>query len=585
MEVYEPSTTDGRRVLRPASTLFEAMRRNASEVPEGGIRFHTTVEQSRFMTYAELDRDAQHGAAALWDSGLKPGDRVLLAFAPGLDFVRAVYAASYAGVVFIPAPVTVSRNMEAVYERLVAIAADAGTWHVLTTGDLADSLCGFDARWRPILLDGVAKVTRLSGWEDPGTRHQDEALVQYTSGSTGKPKGVVISHENLTANHRCIQEIMGYGPDSLMLGWLPHYHDMGLGIYLQPIFGGFNLVATSPAQFLRRPANWLQLITDYAATTTVAPDFAYNLCSRLVTDEQMRSLDLSSLQTVVTGAEPVRASTLGRFTERFESVGFSPSAFTPAYGMAEATVLISAKRSGSPVTTFRLDLEQLEQGRVRPSSDENSVELVGCGFPAPGHDLMIVDPTRLEPVGPGLIGEVWLRGPSIARGYWQKPAETEERFAATCSLGGDRYFRTGDLGFVKDGQVVITGRQSDVINVRGRNIYPSDIEAAAANAFSSHGETISAAFEWKEDTVAIVVEAGSKPAESVAIADMIRDELGARFSLEPLGLVVVRRGSIPRTSSGKVRRKATRDLLVQGSLPVLYSVGATNASDMQTRNQ
>lgn len=556
------------------STMLDVMFRSAQRAADAGARFHVSPKESIFLSYADLHQQGQHEAVLLRQAGLKPGDRIVLAFHPSLDFLRAVYAATYAGVIFIPAPITVSQSIDVVRERILSIAADAGARHILSAGGLADELGDLGPEHTIVTLSDLGEPSLMNDWRHPGTNAADVALIQYTSGSTRAPKGVAITHENLVANHRCVYDVMGYHADSLLLGWLPHYHDMGLSLYLQPVFGGFHLVTTSPAQFLRRPAFWLQLITRHRATSTVAPDFAYRLCARLVTDEQLAELDLSSLKTVITGAEPVRASTLASFAARFASAGFDPGAFVPAYGMAEATVLISAKRSRLPVAPLSLDADALELGIAQPAVEGRSLDVVPCGPPAPGHDVVVVDPKTGARLPDGRIGEIWVRGPSVAQGYWEQPEETAKKFKAELSEDGREYLRTGDLGFLSEGEVVITGRMSDVINVRGRNIYPSDLESAASDAFaSSRVDPVSAAFEWAEDVVVIVVEAGPRTAEVTEVAGEVRRKIAEEFSLEPLGLVVVRRGSIPRTSSGKVKRKATRELLAAGKLPVLFAAG------------
>ncbi|WP_433499167.1 fatty acyl-AMP ligase [Sphaerimonospora sp. CA-214678] len=556
-----------------SSTMLDVMNRSARQAGGAGARFHQSPKDSTFLSYADLDRQGRHEAVLLRLAGLEPGDRIVLAFRPGLDFLRAVYAAMYAGVVLIPAPITVSHSIDTVRQRILSIAADSGARHVLSTGDLADGLGDLGPDISTVILSDSGGSSLADDWRHPGTRADDIALIQYTSGSTRAPKGVAITHENLVVNHQCIYTVMDYHSDSMLLGWLPHYHDMGFSLYMQPIFGGFDLVATTPAQFLRRPVLWLQLITRYRATSTVAPDFAYNLCARLVTDAQLATLDLSSLRTVITGAEPVRARTLNDFAARFASAGFDPGAFVPAYGMAEATVFISAKRSRLPVAPLAVDADALEQGMVRPAGEGRSLDVVPCGPPAPGHDVVIIDPNTGTPSPGDRVGEIWVRGPSVARGYWEQPEETAKKFRAELAEDRREYLRTGDLGFLSAGEVVITGRMSDVINVRGRNVYPSDLENAVSNEIASHIDPVSAAFEWADDVVVVVVEAGPRTAEAVAVAEDVRRRLAEKFSLEPLGLVVVRRGSIPRTSSGKVRRKATRDLLTAGELPVVFSTG------------
>lgn len=558
-------------------TMLALMRMNAESARNKGARFHSSATESRYLSYPDLDRDARSQAVALRLREVREHDRVVLAFPPGLDFLRAVYAAVYAGAVFVPAPIVVSKDAGAQRDRVLQIAADAGANLVLTTPELAEALGGFGPDLSEIFLTAVGDDVCPEAWVEPTTTAEDLAFIQYTSGSTGDPKGVAITNANIIANQASISSVMGYDEDSMLLGWLPHYHDMGLGLYLSPVFGGFDLVVTSPAQFLRRPVLWLQLITQYRPTSTVAPDFAYNLCARLVSDAQIEDLDLSSLKTVITGAEPVRWGTLSRFSKRFERAGFDASAFVPAYGMAETTVLIAATPSAQNRQPLRVDAAALEIGRVREVPALEGKPVILCGAPAPGHEALIVDPDTRQLVGVGEVGEIWVRGPSVASGYWQKPDATAEKFGGRLEDGSGPFLRTGDLGFIWERELAIVGRRSDVINVRGRNVYPSDLETAVAQAFSAEADAVSAAFEWADDVVAVVVEASSRSAEDIAKADDVRREVASTFSLEPMGLVVVRRGSIPRTSSGKVRRRATGELLREGGLPVLHSSGFSAA--------
>jgi acyl-CoA synthetase (AMP-forming)/AMP-acid ligase II len=558
-------------------TMLDGMLRGVERSPEKGIRFYRSPEDNEFLTYRQLDSYAKHDAVQLRRAGLRPMDRVVLAYSPSIDFVRAVYACFYAGLVVVPVPLITVRQTEFSRSRLLQIYEDAEAGLILSTPEAVAQLGGHLPRTWTI---SEPNETELSAdWVHPGTASYDLAVLQYTSGSTGSPKGVVVTHRNLVENERAIQQAIGYDTDSIMCGWLPHYHDMGLiGQYLQPIYTGFDLVATAPSQFLRRPVIWLQLITTYRATTTVAPDFAYDLCAKLVTDQQLKALDLSSLTSVVTGAEPVRASTLERFSKRFAVAGFDSGAFKPAYGMAEATLLVTIKRTGDPVRPLLLDAQELEAGRAHPASDgSRSVTVVSCGPAAPAHEALVVDTETGSRLPDGVVGEVWVAGPSVSEGYWRNSTATHKTFEAVCG-GRGHYLRTGDLGFSWDDEIVITGRLDDLINVRGRNIYPSDLENEVTQRVSSHGNVVAAAFGWEDQAVAMVVEAEPK-ADSRRIAAMVNKEIARDFALGSIGVAVVRRGVIPRTTSGKVRRSATRDLLVAGELPVLHSEGLRSVTN------
>ena len=341
-----PGSTRGGSRMAEVETMVAALRRTADRGDGRGIRFYANPSAAEHRTYADLDRAARSDAALLAEAGHRRGDVAVLAFDPGLDFIRSVFAAFYAGMAIAPVPIAVGRDPRGTSDRLLAVVRDSGSRLILTGGQALDPV--LDAG--PGLSDhadvrhlGVeADVDRADAWQPPAIDGDSLAILQYTSGSTGRPKGVIITHGNLVANQRAITAATRTHSEDSLVGWLPHYHDMGLiGALLNPVYQGHELTHT-PAQFLRRPVFWLRLITDHRATLTVGPDFAYNLCSRLVTDEQLAQLDLSSLRRVITGAEPVRAATLAAFADRFAAAGFRASAFNPAYGMAETTLLVTA---------------------------------------------------------------------------------------------------------------------------------------------------------------------------------------------------------------------------------------------------
>ncbi|MBT2509712.1 fatty acyl-AMP ligase [Streptomyces sp. ISL-98] len=531
-----------------------------------------TRDESTRVTYADLDRMGRHEAVRLWRAGYRPGDRALLAFEPSLDFLRAVYGAMYAGLTVVPAPVTPGRHLEAIRDWVVSIAADAGSSLVMTTESVAQELSGMEGLtlWR---LSDLGDAAHAEAWEEPGLTPDDVAVLQYTSGSTGQPKGVVITHGNLVANERSIAAVTGIDADTVAVGWLPHYHDMGLvGMYLQIAFAGAELIAMSPALFLRRPALWLELITKHRGTATVGPDFAYALCARLVTDEKLEELDLSSLRTVITGAEPVRISTLQRFADRFARCGFQLSAFVPAYGMAEATLIVTAKRPDTSVGTLAVDPAALEQGSAVSSASADAAVLVSCGPPTPEHEVVIVDPASLSPVTDGTVGEICVHGPSIAGGYWRRPDETAQSFGVRPGGYGRPFLRTGDLGFLHEGELFVTGRIKDLVIVHGRNIYPTDVETSLAGHLTGRGDAVTAAFEWDDGGVVLVAE-HAKTFDPEAV-ERARRAVAAEFSLDSVAVVLVRRGAIPKTTSGKIQRQLTRKKLLNGELKVIHTSGS-----------
>ncbi|ANJ26297.1 fatty acyl-AMP ligase [Agromyces aureus] len=572
-------------------TFIDVMMRTAATAGEArGIRFYSSPSDSEFRSYAALDRQARADAAALIARGHRAGEVVILAFDPGLAFIRALYATFYAGMIAAPVPVAAMRQPGAALRRLEAIIADSRSALVLTDGtalaamglEPGDTPAGaavtqVSALGLPGALTGDADA---AGWAPPPVTARSLALLQYTSGSTGTPKGVMVSHGNLVANEAAITSAVGITSASRTMGWLPHYHDMGLvGQLLQPIFVGADSVLTSPSQFLRRPLLWLRLISEYRSTHTVGPDFAYGLCTRLVTDAQLAELDLSALEGVITGAEPVRGTTLAAFSERFAAAGFDGRAFVPAYGMAETTLLVTASVRSEPVAPIRVDAAGVEAGELHdPSEDGKVAELVSCGPPADGHEIVIVDPTSGLRAVEGAIGEILVRGPSVAQGYWDRPDETERTFGA--SIVGDpvanRYLRTGDLGSLVDGELVITGRIKDLIIIRGRNLYPQDLETTAEELLQSG--CLSAAFEGlsSQPAVGLVAEVDSArvPLEELErLAEAVRRSVVDEYTLPELGVVFIRKGTLPRTTSGKVQRALTRSLLADERLATVLSLG------------
>ncbi|MEZ3159168.1 fatty acyl-AMP ligase [Microbacterium sp. BWT-B31] len=562
------------------SAFVRELRRSASGAAGRGIRFYDSPVAYEDLSYAELDRDARARAVELRERGLVPGDVAVLAFEPGLPFIRAFLGCLYAGVVATPAPITAARNADAVRARLFAIARDAGAKALLTEpaalaplGVRDDEVVGE----APVLTVEGPSAGAYDQWAMPAIDDTALAILQYTSGSTGVPKGVMISHGNLLANQLAIQGVVGTTSSSVTVGWLPHYHDMGLiGQILQPLFAGASLYLTSPSQFLRRPLQWLRLMTEHRATHTVGPDFAFALCSRLATDEQLATLDLSSVEAIITGAEPVRIQTLRDFTARFAPAGFRGEAFVPAFGMAETTLIVTGRRGTSSPVPILASADAIERDVVAPAAPgERELSLVSCGPPVRGMTVAIVDPNTSLRVPDGAVGEIWVSGTSVARGYWNRPEQTREDFGATLpEEPGRAYLRTGDLGALLDGELVVTGRLKDLIIIRGRNIYPHDLETAAGNLLAPG--CLSVAFELPDHDadVGLVAEIDPKAAtDHAALSADLRRRVGDEFSLASLGVALIRKGTLPRTTSGKVQRSLTRALVTRQQLPVLYAEG------------
>jgi len=519
------------------------------------------------LTYEELNRQSKAIASQLQNLKLK-GKCALLLYPPGLDYIAAFFGCLYAGVIAVPAyPPRNQRNTP----RIQAIIADAQPAIALTTTKiqsqiqfLAEKVDLNHLRW---LNTDTIDDTLASSWQQPDINRDTIAFLQYTSGSTGTPKGVILTHGNLLHNAAMTYDLMGHSPSSKFVSWLPTYHDMGLiGGILQPLYGGFSCILMPPSAFLARPYRWLKVISDYRGTSSGAPNFAYQLCIEKITSEQLKTLDLSSWSVAFNGAEPIRANILEEFHAKFAQCGFQRKAFYPCYGMAEATLMISGGyQADSPVfkTTCGKALESNQVVEVS-ISNKNARTFVGCGQSLPEQQIIIVNPETLTRCKPNEVGEIWVSGASVGKGYWHRLAETEPTFLATplFETSKEAFLRTGDLGFVDNGEVFITGRGKDLIIIRGRNLYPQDIELTAESSHPSLRAGAGAAFSVdvaNEERLVVVqeLEFRAQPnLEEVILA--IRQAVTREHEIETYGVVVIKPGSIPKTSSGKIQRRATR---------------------------
>ena len=564
---------------RRASSLVELLRSRAGEDP--ARRAYTFLlngeEEEGHATYGELDRRARSIAARL-QAHSAPGARALLLYPPGLEYIAALFGCFYAGVTAVPAYPPRRNRADA---RLQSIVADCRPTLALTTRELlgdAERLCAHTpelAGLRWVATEDVP-AEEAEGWRDPEARGDTLAFLQYTSGSTAAPKGVMVSHGNLLHNFALIEEFCGYTPQTRSVIWLPPYHDMGLiGGILQPLFTGYWAALFSPVAFIQRPARWLEAVSRYRATSSGGPNFAYELCVHAVGPEERAGLDLSHWEIAFNGAEPVRHETLRAFAESFAPCGFRESAFYPCYGLAEATLMVTGSRPAEPPVQRAVEPEALGEGLVRAAAEEGSYRLVGSGRSAPSQRVLIVDPATLRECPSERVGEVWVAGPSVARGYWGRPEETAETFAAyEAGTGEGPFLRTGDLGFLDGGELYITGRLKDLIVIRGRNHYPQDIEQTALRSHEGLRAGSGAAFsieEGGEERLVVVQEVTRRAArldvEEVAAA--IRRAVAAEHGLQVHAVAVVRPGGVPKTSSGKVQRRACRALFLAGDLPLV----------------
>ncbi|MFC8047166.1 fatty acyl-AMP ligase [Nocardia sp. NPDC057353] len=499
------------------------------------------------LTYAGLDLRARAVAARL-AAVAGPGDRALLAFPPGLDFVVAFFACLYAGVIAVP--VQPPRRGRA-HPALPGIVADCAPAVLLTVAGLDIGL--------PVPASIAVDAVPAHGPAlDPRPRTGDDpAFLQYTSGSTGAPKGVVVTHRNLTANQEMIRAAFGHDARSTFVGWAPLHHDQGLiGNVLQPLYLGAPCVLLAPLTFIRRPLLWPTAIARYRAHTSGGPNFGFDACVAHAAKAGVPAgLDLSSWRVAFNGAEPIRAETLRRFAETFAPYGFDPGALYPCYGLAEATLLVSGSVPGRGPRELRASSAALAAGTLRAAEPgEPGRELVGSGRPAPGVRIRIVDPETGQPCPAGRIGEILVAGAHVAAGYWRNPGAT----AAGFGPGG---LRTGDLGQFADGELYVTGRCRDLIIVRGRNHYPHDLEHTAQAAHPAARAGGSAAFTaGRDDHVVLVqeVERGTPPSAAAEIAGAVRAALLRDHELAPGALVLTVAGALPKTSSGKIMRSAAR---------------------------
>ncbi|WP_405538556.1 fatty acyl-AMP ligase [Streptomyces sp. NBC_00075] len=527
------------------------------------------------VTYAQLDTRARRIAAWLCAQDAV-GRQVLLLHPPGTGFVAAFLGCLYAGAVAVPAPLPTDQGRQ--LARVSAILRDAEAMAVLTAPELAPAL----EAW--LLAEGMTHVRCLgtdgdgdfadpSDWRAPDIRPHDLAFLQYTSGSTSEPKGVMVTHANLLANEAAIQAWTGTGPDTIGGGWLPHYHDLGLiGHILQPLYAGGTAVLMSPTAFLKRPYRWLKMIDEYRLTGSGGPNFAFDLCVRRVTDEQLAGLDLSGWRVAPNGAEPIRADTLHAFAERFAPAGFRPETFFPCYGMAETTLLVTGSTPELPPAVRTVDAAALERGELSdPVADAPVRTLAGSGT-VRDSEIRIADPVTGASRPPGTVGEIWVRGPSVTPGYFHNSRASSESYLP----GG--WLRTGDLGVLDGDELFVTGRLKEVIILAGRNLYPHDVERTVQTADRALTAGAGAAFAVQSDlgehlVIVQEVRAAAVPGGDLrAVATAAQQLIGRHLAVPAGNVVLVKPGTVRRTTSGKVQRTLMRRLFLEGALTPLYEV-------------
>jgi amino acid adenylation domain-containing protein len=567
------------------TTLIELLQQRTRNQPDK-LAYTFLVDgetEKASLTYAQLEQQVRTIAAQLQEMGISSGERALLLYPQGLDYVVAFFGCIYAGVIAVPAyPPRQSRSDI----RLQAIATDAQAKIVLTTKNIlarmAERLTDAPALnklpW--LATDDFTESARLrlsQNWKKPDIVPDTLAFLQYTSGSTGTPKGAMVSHGNLLHNSAYTASIWQYNSESIMVTWLPIFHDMGLifGI-LQPVYMGFPCYLMSPATFVQRPFRWLQAISHYKATHSGAPNFAYDLCVQKISTEQRASLDLSSWCMSLNAAEPVRAETFQQFNEVFKPCGLQPTTVCHGYGLAEATLIVAGAWKQDMPAYYKIQSDALEQHQVviARESHQETQTLVGSGYPAVDAKVVIVNPTTLKQCSPDEVGEIWVSSPSVVHGYWQRPVETAETFQAYLSdTGAGPFLRTGDLGFLRDGELFVTGRIKDVIIIRGNNYYPQDIEFTVEKSHpmlrpAGYGAVFTVEKLGQEQLIVTqeVERTALKKLNVDEVVNAIRQAVSEEHDLQVHAILLLKPAAIPRTSSGKIQRSACRDEFLEDTL-------------------
>ncbi len=586
-------------------TMVELLRQQASRFGDRtaytylgdgpGVDGH---QEEKSISFRQLDLEAKAIAATL-QRELSPGDRALLVFPAGLDFISAFFGCLYAGVVAVPATYPKPRRP---LPRMASIARDSGAKVALTTQQTLDKIDMSQqdevvAAMHWLATDPIPAADSHQ-WKSLPIDSDQLAFLQYTSGSTSDPKGVMVSHGNLLANLEAIRQSFGLdvdasGREQIPTGvfWLPAYHDMGLiGGILAPLFVGGRSLLMAPTAFLQKPMRWLQAIDECRATISGAPNFAYEYCVQRTTPEQRAGLDFSRWQLAFCGAEPIRAETVRQFTEAFASSQFRPDAFYPCYGLAESTLLAAGAEYRREPTFLRVDRAALAAGKVvlQGSSNGQSQELVGCGSATAEHRVEVMHPITGAMSPEGVVGEIVIQGPSVAQGYWKHGDEANRGFHTQVHGLEGEFLATGDLGFFYEGELFVTGRLKDVIIIRGRNHYPQDIEQSAEGAHLAlmAGAAFSVPIAEEERLVVVnQIDRHLDKGEYDNVVSQIRQEIAEHHELDTYAVVLIRQKSLSVTSSGKVQRSLTRDQFLAGELRVVHEWTAPIRPARKTKNK
>ncbi len=570
--------------MKTPETLVDALRSWADARPDTpALTFLEDGERAgQSYTFAELDRRCRAVAARLQEAGAE-GQRVLIVYPQSTEYALSYLGCLYAGAVPAPVPWPSRTRVHRTAGRLRAVAEDAEAAFVLAPPDYdqlyremaLDAMSGFRAWLRVEDWPGDEAAGR---WRPPGVGGGGLALLQYTSGSTGRPKGVMITHENLLHQAAVHGEGFGCGEDSTTVTWVPLFHDMGLiGMLVSPYVWGAGVVMMSPEAFVARPVRWLRAIAAYGARHSTAPNFAFELCVRKVGEEERGGLDLSNWSVAINAAEPVRARTIDSFVETYEPYGFRREAMRPTWGLAEATLYMTTAPYRGERSTLTVRETALAAGRVEPveRGAPGSVTLVSNGPALPEHTVLVVDPRTGRRCAPEEVGEIWVSGPCVSQGYWQRPDESEETMRNRVEGRAEPFLRTGDLGIEWDGEIFIGGRMKDLIIAHGQNYFPQDVEEIVDLTDPALRPGCGAAFavELGDREFAVVVQEvrRARPPDDDALLERVRLAVAEAFDLLLDAVFLIEQNAIPKTSSGKIQRRGTREALLAGALPVVAS--------------
>jgi acyl-CoA synthetase (AMP-forming)/AMP-acid ligase II len=562
--VHEHQNVDTERNPRHPESIVDVLSARCSSEALAYVFLENGTDSEIRWTFVDTARNSRRFASHLHDRGIGAGDRVVLAVNPTLEYVAALYGIMQLGAIPVPCfPPLRAKELD----RFHAITVDCAPAGIVIDEMYRETIAELQKRLKSADLEPVIVYAEHAAGGadevDPVSRTaNDTALIQYTSGSTGSPKGVCLTHDNLMSNCEALGRSMGHDPDRVGLTWLPPYHDMGLmGTIMLSLYHGWPLVMMSPMHFIQSPLRWLKAITDYRVTITVGPNFSLDVCSDALSDNDTTDLDLSTVKELYCGAEPISTDTLARFEQITAPLGFDGRALIPCYGMAEATLFVAGKRRD---TVYRADCPP------EPSAADRAV--VSCGEVDSEHVVRIVDTTTHKSLDDGLIGEIWVSGRSVAAGYYNRTTLTREVFHARLADEDSEYLRTGDLGFIRSGELFVTGRIKDLIIVNGRNIYPQDVETAVRRANPVF--QVAAAFSIpgnSSEQLCVVAEVGHREVSAELYSEMIeaiRFDVTSEFGIRPHVHIGPKR-TIPTTTSGKVRRRETKRMFLANELRCL----------------